>query len=163
MSDKKECLPLLDIEKVTAILGKIAIFAGLSDKRLYALFRLLEQVCYKKGEVVFERGDEPGYIYIVRSGRIKLIVREEEGPLELALMEEGQCLGESSVIGILKHDVTAIAEEDSELIVLSRRALLSIYTSDLEMFSTLIMNIAREVCRRLHATDEVLLHYVLRK
>jgi hypothetical protein len=27
----------------------------------------------------------------------------------------------------------------------------------------LILNIAREACRRLHKTDEILLHYVLRK
>jgi len=49
------------------------------------------------------------------------------------------------------------------LIVLSRQALLSIYKQDLELYSILLLNIAREACRRLHHSDEVLLHYVLEK
>jgi len=53
--------------------------------------------------------------------------------------------------------------EDTKLIALSRNALLSLFKSDLELFSILILNIAREACRRLHKTDEILLHYVLKK
>jgi hypothetical protein len=48
----------------------------------------------------------------------------------------------------------------TELIVLSRRALLSIYQSDKKLFSLLILNIAREASRRLHRTEEIMLHYV---
>jgi len=39
----------------------------------------------------------------------------------------------------------------------------SLLKSELELFSILILNIAREACRRLHKMDEILLHYVLRK
>ena len=67
------------------------------------------------------------------------------------------------MIGIQPHAATAITVDDTELIVLSRNALLSLLKSDLELFSILILNIAREACRRLHKTDEILLHYVLRK
>jgi CRP-like cAMP-binding protein len=67
------------------------------------------------------------------------------------------------VIGIQPHRGTAIAMTDTDLIVLSRNTLLSIYESDKELFSILILNIAREVCRRLHESDDILLHYVLKK
>ncbi len=53
--------------------------------------------------------------------------------------------------------------EDTELIVMLRKALLSLFKSDLKRFSILILNITREACRRLHKMDEILLHYVLRK
>ena len=49
---EKQLFPLLDIEDVLPILNEISIFAGLSDKQLYTLFRLLEKTCYKKGEKV---------------------------------------------------------------------------------------------------------------
>jgi CRP-like cAMP-binding protein len=77
--------------------------------------------------------------------------------------EKGQCFGETSVIGIQPHAATAISVKDTELIVLSRKALLSLFKINLELFSILILNIAREACRRLHKTDEILIHYVLRK
>jgi len=160
---EKQLFPLLDIEDVLSILNEISIFAGLSDKQLYKLFRLLEKTDYKKGEKIFEQGSQPSHIYIIQSGSVKLVINEKSDPLELIVFGEGQCFGETSVIGIQPHAATALAVEDTELIVLSRNALLSLLKTDLDLFSILILNIAREACRRLHKTDEILLHYVLRK
>ncbi len=160
--DKKTYEPLLDIENVLPILNRITIFAGLSEPQLYKLFRLLSRVSYKANETVFEQGDEPGHIYIVKKGKVKLAVWEEQTPLELIVFEEGHCFGEASVVGIQRHQGTVIAVTDTELIVLSREALMSIYDSDKELFSILILNIAREVCRRLYASDDILLHYLLK-
>ncbi len=153
----------MEIEEVRAILKKITILAGLTEQQLGRVFELLEKVTYQAGEHVFEQGQEPGHIYIIKSGRVKLVAQQGGTSLELIVFEQGKCFGESSVIGIQPHAATAMAIEPSELIVLSRNTLLSLYKTDLELFSILILNIARETCRRLYATDEVLLHYVLRK
>jgi CRP-like cAMP-binding protein len=161
--NEKQLFPLLNIEDVLPILNNISIFAGLSDKQLYTLFRLLEKTSYKKGEKVFEQGSQPSHIYIIQSGSVKLVINEKSNPLELIVVEQGQCFGDTSVIGIQAHAATAVAVEDTELIVLSRKALLSLLKTDLDLFSLLILNIAREACRRLHKTDEILLHYVLRE
>ncbi len=90
------------------------------------------------------------------------MVDAKQTPLELIVFGEGHCFGETSVIGIQPHAATAISAEDTELIVLSRNALLSLFKIDLELFSILVLNIAREACRRLHKTDEILMHYVLK-
>jgi CRP/FNR family cyclic AMP-dependent transcriptional regulator len=161
--DKKTYEPLLDIENVLPILNKITIFAGLSDPQLYKLFKLLSKVSYNANETVFEQGDEPGHIYIVKKGKVKLVIWEEQTPLELIVFQEGHCFGEASVIGIQRHRGTVIATTDTEFVVLSRKALMSICDSDKELFSVLILNIAREVCRRLYASDDILLHYLLKK
>lgn len=162
-NDEKQFSPHLDIEEILQILNEISIFAGLSNKQLNTLFKLLEKVRYKKGKNIFVEGQQPSHIYIVKSGSVKLVVNAEQTPLELIVFEEGQCFGETSVIGIQPHCATAVCVEDTELIVLSRNALLSLFETDLELFSILIMNIAREACRRLHKTDEILMHYVLKK
>ncbi|MFZ9033113.1 MAG: Crp/Fnr family transcriptional regulator [Anaerohalosphaeraceae bacterium] len=163
MGIKKTYEPLLDIENVLAILNKISIFAGLSESQLYTLFQLLHKVTFRTNESIFEQGDQPDHIYIVKKGKVKLVVWEDETPLELIVFEEGHCFGEASVIGIQPHKGSAIAVTDIELIVLSKKALMSIYESDKELFGILILNIAREVCRRLHSTDDILLHYLLKK
>jgi signal-transduction protein with cAMP-binding, CBS, and nucleotidyltransferase domain len=106
-------------------------------------------VSYKANETVFEQGEEPGHIYIVKNGKVKLVVWEDGTPLELIEFEQGHCFGEASVIGIQPHQGAAI--------------LMSIYDSDKELFSILILNIAREVCRRLYASDDIFLHYLSKK
>lgn len=152
--------PLFDIENVLPILNKIAIFGGLNDKQLYTVFRLLERVSYKKNEWIYRRGDAPSHIYIVQRGDVRIFVDEEGTSLELISFSTGDCFGETAVIGIQPHSSSALAAADTDLIVLEHRALLSIFELDKELFSLLILNIAREACRRLHKADDILLHYV---
>jgi len=145
------------------ILNEISILAGLSDVQLHKLFTLLQKTHYNAGEKVFAEGEQPDHIYIVLRGAVKLVVNADDTPLELIVFLKGHCFGETSVIGIQPHAATAVCVEDTELIVLSRNVLLSLYKTDLELFATLVLNIAREACRRLNKTDEILLHYVVGK
>ncbi len=163
MPDAKEYQELLDIDTILAILGKISIFAGLSDKQRHSLFGQLKSASYKEGETIFHQGAEPSHIYVIQSGKIRLVVTRDDTPFELVVFDQGACFGETSILGIQPHSATAIAVEDAELIVLSRQAMLSIYKQDLELYTILLSNIAREACRRLHNSNQVLLHYVLKK
>jgi CRP-like cAMP-binding protein len=163
MVREKNRLPLLDVENILPILNKISILGGMTDKQLYEIFRRLETVSYRAGEKVFEQGDSPSHIYVVRSGRVKIVADVDGTPMEVAEFGVGECFGETSVIGILPHVASAHVVEDSELIVLSREAILSLYHLNKEIFGMLILNIAREACRRLHKTDKILLEYAAGK
>ena len=163
MNAEKKQNHSLNIEEITPILNKISIFGGLSEKQLHTLFQLLEQVSYKTDEYVFKQGTDPSHIYVVISGTVKIIMEENGTPLELITFSEGHNFGETAVIGIQPHSASALAIEDTELIILSRQALLSLHESDAELFGILILNIAREACRRIHNTDETLLHYFCKK
>ena len=163
MRKKKIYQKLSDNEKVTSILSKISIFGGLTKKQLNFIFTLLQSVSYKEGERIFEAGEEPTHIYIIGSGEVKIVVDINTEPLEIFSFTIGNCFGETALIGIQPHSATAVAVVDTELIVLSGEALLSIAEHDKTLFSLLMLNIAREACRRLHKTDEILLHYVHRK
>ncbi|NQV31473.1 MAG: cyclic nucleotide-binding domain-containing protein, partial [Phycisphaeraceae bacterium] len=128
---------------------------------LAIVFHELEEVSYHSGDHIFEQGSEPSHIYIIRRGQVKLVAGDANTSLELIEFEPGDCFGETSVIGIVPHAASAVSAGNTELLILSRKALLNFYKTDLELFSLLIMNIAREACRRLSQTDEILLHYVL--
>ena len=137
--------------------------SGLSEKQLYFVFRQLQKVSYCANEYIFRQGEPPSHIYIVKSGQVKIVIESEEWPLEMCVFGVGECFGETSIIGIQRHSASAVAVGDTELIVFSRSALFSVFDSDKELFAMLILNIAREACRRLHKTDEILLHYVHKK
>ncbi len=161
MTESGIMIPLTNIEQVLPILDRIAIFGGLSEKELAVVFRKLKLADYGKGDVVFSPGETPRNIYIVKDGAIKLVATVNETNLELMMFTEGHCFGETAVIGIQPHSASAVAAEPSELIVLSREALIELHRDEPQIFTKMILNIAREACRRLHQTDEILLHYYL--
>lgn len=159
MSVLKESIPLVEMDEILSILFKISIFGGLKPDQLQVIFSMLEKVKYLEGECIFKKGEEPSHIYIVESGIVELALDVNGHFLAKTVFTVGQCFGETSVIGIQPHSAHTFAKTDCELIVLSRKALMSIFKKDKELFGMLILNIAREACRRLAQADETLLHY----
>jgi CRP/FNR family transcriptional regulator, cyclic AMP receptor protein len=159
MAIEKYRLPLLEIESVLPILNRISLLGALDDAQLYSLFHLLEVEQYRKGEFVFRQGDAPSHIRIVRSGRVRMVEEVCGTPMELIEFGPGACFGEVAVIGILQHTASALVLEESELLVLPREKLFRLYDSDPKLFGMLMLNIAREACRRLQKTESTMLHY----
>ncbi len=158
---KKIYHPLVQIAEVTPILNKISAFGGLTDKQLHEIVKLLKTVKYDEGEFIYKRGDAPSHIYIIKQGEIKMIIDKQGVYVELTSFREGDCFGETSVIGIQSHSTSALAVKPTELIVLEPGMLLSIFNTDKELFGMLILNIARETARRLHQSNEALLDRML--
>jgi len=147
-------------ETVAKMLSKISIFGGLSKLQVDTLMKLLQEVSYTENEIIFKEGNQPDHIYIVKSGSVKITLNNADSMMELVTFREGECFGETSVIGIVPHSANAIADEDTELIILPRQALFLLFETDTPLFSILILNIAREACRRLSKTDKILFHYI---
>jgi CRP-like cAMP-binding protein len=145
-------------DAINAILSQLRIFGGLTEAQLATLFERLELWALEPGEVVFQKGDEPQHIYIVKSGQIDLQIGEGDVVIRKHELKVGECLGEASLMSMHKHTSTAIAAEPSEVIVLSRKALICLQREDLRLFALLMMNLARELARRLYLTDQMLLH-----
>ena len=151
--------PLKNVESVLAILSKISIFGGITDEHRTEIFKRLETGFYKAGEFIFKTGDEPTHIYIVRTGGVDLQIHGDRVVLHKKELAVGECFGEASLMSMHPHTASAVATEDSEIIVLSRHALNQLRHEDPVLFSLLLMNIARELARRLKTTDDILLHY----
>jgi len=148
---------LTDLDSVSSIISQLSIFGGATDAQLATIFRRLELWIFQAGEVVFQKGDEPRYVYIVKSGRIDLQLAENSLIIHKHYLEVGECCGEASLIAMHKHTTTAIAAVDSEVMLLSRKALIGLEHEDIHLFALLMMNLARELARRLYLTDEMLI------
>ncbi|MBN2164355.1 MAG: cyclic nucleotide-binding domain-containing protein [Pontiellaceae bacterium] len=163
MAIEKTTLPLPEIDKVLPILNRISLFGALDDQQLQSVFQLLTVEHYHQGEFVFRQGDAPSHIRVIRSGRVHIVEEVDGTPLELFEFREGECFGETSVMAIHTHTASALAMEDTELLVFPRDKLFHLYETDPKLFGMLMMNIAREACRRLIRTEDVMLHYALEK
>jgi CRP/FNR family transcriptional regulator, cyclic AMP receptor protein len=156
----KTFVPLEDIESVLPLLSDIAIWGGVTDRQREEIFKRLEIGTFKEGEYVFQKGDEPSHIYIVKKGKIGLLITEKDVALEKKSLGAGECFGEASLMAMQRHTTTAVALEESEVMVLSKQALLQLKSEDIQLFALLMMNIARELARRLKLTDDILLYYI---
>ena len=149
--------PLKNTREVLPILSRIAIFGGATELQQDNLFRRLEIGMIKKGEQIFSKGEEASHIYIVKSGQIELLIPSADVTIHKTKLGVGECFGQVALMSLQPHAVSAVASADSEIIVLSRRAMHQLRHDDIELFALLIMNIARELARRLKFTDEMLL------
>lgn len=146
-------------EQFSQLLDSISIFGGLNKHQADSVFSMMTESRYQDGELIFAKGEMASYIYIVISGKVRLDFELANHPLSEITFESGSCFGETSLIGIQPHSASTYAVGETQLLCLSGSTLLGLYEQDLQLFSLLILNIARESCRRLHSTDELFLQY----
>ena len=144
---------------IIPILKNVTIFSGITDEDLQRIFKSSPLIPKQAGETIVEEGASASEIFIILRGKVAIILDRNNDPLELAVFGPGDCIGEASVIGVQQHSASAVVKEDAVIIALTRSMLMDIYEQDKNAFSMLILNIARELARRLHHTDQVLLHY----
>jgi CRP/FNR family cyclic AMP-dependent transcriptional regulator len=153
----KEYAPLKDVESVLSILTKISFLGGVSDEQREQIFRYLEIGFFRKGEYVSRKDEEPSHIYIIKSGKIDLMITDEEVAIKKREFNVGDCFGEAAMLSMNNHTASFMAAQDCELIVLSRRNLNQLRREDPTLFCILMMNFARELARKLQYTDAMLL------
>jgi len=141
------------------LLKNVTVFAGIDERKLTTLCDRCRLVSFKAGERVITEGTIASEIYIIVKGRLKIVLNAAAEPLELIELRPGHCVGEASVIGVQSHSASVIAVEDSELLEVGRQLLMDIAEKDKDLFSMIILNIARELARRLYNTNHILLKY----
>jgi len=152
--------PLKVFSPVIAMIAEISIFGGVTDAQWETVLPKLDRGTFKKGDAIFRKDEEPTHIYILQSGKVELVLADEAVTIEKKRLGPGECFGQVSLMAMHRHTVTAIAEEDCVIVGLSRHALIELQKKDIALFALLMMNVARELARRLMLTDNLLLHYV---
>ena len=155
----KEFNPLKDSGSVISILSRISFLGGVSDAQLGEIFQLLETQVFKKGEYISKRGEAPSHIYIIRKGKIDLLITDNDVSIKKREFNVGDHFGEAALIAMNNNTASFVAAEDSELLMLSRQSLNQLRHVDLGLFCILILNIARELARKLQFTDDLLLKH----
>jgi len=149
----------VNVAELLQILRNVTIFAGIPEENLRHISEQCDVVSFKSGEIIIKE-DTPGKdIMVTLRGKVKIVLGMDRHPIEVVEFGPGNCLGEVSVIGILNHSASVVAVEDTDLMVISKQLLMGIFNEDKELFSIIILNIARELARRLHFTDSVLMEY----
>jgi len=136
-------------------LKSVPIFAGLDEKALDVLLEHAERETYPEGKIVLREGENGNRMFVIEEGKV-LIVKNfgRENEIEFARFGPGDFFGEMCILEPMPREATAQAVTESALIGISSSGFHHLYQKMPEQYSILILNIARDLCRRLRRLDE---------
>ena len=138
-------------------LTRTPIFAGLPERVIELIAGSIRLVHASAGEVLLREGDPACSMFVVHDGEIEIFKGGKNRPEQtLALLKQGDCVGEMSLIDIQPRSATARARGAAVLYVLELAEIAKLYGSDVEAYALLILNISREISRRLRCADELI-------
>jgi CRP-like cAMP-binding protein len=87
---------------IILFLKDVSLFESLSNPQLAEVARLAEKVDFPAGHVLFNQGDPPDYLYLVRKGKARVVA----GGQELSRLGAGECIGEMAVLASMERTAT---------------------------------------------------------
>jgi CRP/FNR family cyclic AMP-dependent transcriptional regulator len=134
----------------TTVLKSVPMFAGFSQDQLYALVPMITRRSAPRGSAVMHEGDPTDSLYIVISGRFKVMMGEADGKETiLSIIGPGEFFGEMGLIDDNPRSASVIAIEPSELLAVTKRAFRKCLVENTE----LAMAVMRVLVRRLREAD----------
>ncbi|MBV8375376.1 MAG: cyclic nucleotide-binding domain-containing protein [Verrucomicrobia bacterium] len=137
-----------------AFLQGIPIFAGLTSAALMEIVSVAEEAVFKKGDIIVKEGEPGNRMFIIGSGSVE-IFKYLGQTRETVLAVLGPCdfLGEMSIIDCVTRSASVRAVEDTFLFALKGIDLYHLYQKHPDQYAIVILNIARDLSRRLRAID----------
>ena len=106
-------------EETARLLGRVSLFADLSEADLRQLADVAVPRTYLAGEIVFREGDTGDTCYVVRSGALRVTRRHSDGrAITLAELRPGDIFGELAMFGGETRSATVEALEDSRALAI---------------------------------------------
>src|SRR3954451_17637204 len=144
-------------EIVASDLRNIGLFGALSDEVLAFLAGMLTVVKPTIGETIFRDGDEANAMYVVLAGEME-VTKKSRGAVDarVAVLGPGDWFGEMSIVDIQPRSATVRALAPGRLLRVSAADLDALYRYDLRSYSLIVLNLARDLSRRLRVADGIL-------
>jgi CRP-like cAMP-binding protein len=140
-----------------AQLREVGLFGALSDEFLEHLVATLHVVQVMPGSTIFKEGDPAREMYVVLDGEIEVLKRSRRGrETRVAILGPNDCFGEMSIIDMQPRSATVRALGPARLLKISTEEMDALYRHDLKSYTLIVLNIARDLSRRLRVTDGLL-------
>lgn len=144
-------------ERRRGLLQKVPLFSGLAPAQLEALVDATTTRRLGAREELFHKGDEAAQVYVVASGRLKVVTASAEGDeVLLAILDEGEVVGELPLLTGGRRTANVVALEASELLALARRDFLRFLRDRPEAAIELMVVLAERLVRITEFAEDAL-------
>jgi len=134
------------------MLQKYSLFGGLTEEQIEQIIPLMEDEHYSPGAIIILEGTPNDKILFMLEGRVSII----KGKTIIYDLAEGNTFGEMEILDVMPSAATVKAVTDVTAISISNKSFHEIYKNDIQSFSLLLMNLARDVSRRLRVANEIM-------
>jgi len=135
------------------LLRRVSIFEGLDDQATAHLSGCLKPFDYGKDTVIFSQDDQGDSLYILESGRVKVVLYGDSGrEVILTIFKPGDFFGEMSLLDGEPRSANIIAIEPTRALVLSRED----FVRHLEKTPSTALKVLAEMCGRLRHADSII-------
>lgn len=156
---KESFSSLSDLSEVREILSRISFLGGLEGDAFESMMAYFEHAAFKAGECIIRKGESPAHIYIIQSGSVELRIADGATVLRKREFVVGDHFGEVAMLSMINDTASFFAAEDCQLIAFSRKSLARLSKEEPLVFRQLILNLARDLARKVQYSDELLLHH----
>ena len=122
------------------------LFKTTPENALTDLSNGVHSTVFQPGQSIFTKNDVADAMYIIASGTVKI----HDGEVVIATFGAGAFFGELSLLDSGLRSLSATAEEETELLQISRDAVFNIFKKDPKV----LMNLVSEIVRRMRKQDE---------
>jgi CRP/FNR family transcriptional regulator, cyclic AMP receptor protein len=131
-------------------LRNVPIFSELEEKDLLKVVKLGTSQKYKKGNIVVLEQESGAALFVIISGKVKVVRMDEDGrEVILSMFGPGEFFGEMSLLDGLARSASVVATVKSELFMIHRRDFLEL----LNEFPTVTISLLAELAMRLRKAD----------
>jgi CRP-like cAMP-binding protein len=142
-------------ESLACFLGTVPVFSELEGRELDHVESLVHIRRYSPRETVFEEGDTGSGMYVIRTGKVEIFLRDAEGrEVPLALLGPGDFFGETTLTAPASRTASARTLDASELLGLFRADLLETVQRHPGIASKILLGLTRIVSERLHLAGQ---------
>jgi CRP-like cAMP-binding protein len=132
-------------------LATVPLFKGLAPHELQRFADATREKSYPRGSVILFEDDPGDALFIVRVGRVKVVLVGEDGrEVILGVLGVGDHFGELSLIDDQPRSAHVIATEDATLLVLRRED----FRRRVEETPAVAWSLMQELSRRLRRADD---------
>ena len=138
-------------------LDQFSLFAGLSGAQLECVREMIEELCFKEGECIFESGaDNDDRIFLVLSGQLSVLLPIGSGHYQrLSTLGAGASFGEMLLLGYRTRSASVFADSDVACWVLSANRFNALASAAPDIKMQVLENIARDLSLRLRNLNAV--------
>jgi CRP/FNR family transcriptional regulator, cyclic AMP receptor protein len=135
------------------LLRAIPLFACLDPNEFHEVQRRMVEKRFHKNQVVLMEEDTASYIYVVYSGKVRVVHLGSDGSERiLAVHKRGDIFGEMALLDAKTAPATVIAMEDAEIGLLSKET----FDTLLLRNEKVLLQLVAILCRRLREAQLVL-------
>src|SRR3990172_4208554 len=128
------------------ILKSVPLFSSFSDAHLNTLLTCVQHRSYPRGSFILRAGEETDALYIILSGRAKVLIPDEEGhEVILTVMGPHEFFGEMGLLDDLPRSASVETLEACEMLRLSKAGFINVLKDNFELAMLIIRNLVRRM------------------